>query len=149
MESAWSLVDKPPGVSAVKLIEAREGEGGAFRTAMLSLTCRDTATVRLQYMHEIVAGDESPPGLRVTAGGRSFPLALLGSAAQGADRPRVESHGAELPLAALDAAAFVIETNAASGRSFDGAAAPSVRLAVQGAAPALAALARRCGAGAP
>ena len=105
VESTWSLVDKSPGVSAVKLIEARDGRAAAFRKAMLSLTCRDATTVRLQYMHEAGAEDESEPGLRVTAGERSFPLMRLGSAAQGGRRSaRVESHGAELPLAALDAA---------------------------------------------
>lgn len=144
VESTWSLVDESPSVSAVKVIEARARAGGAFRTAMLSLTCRDTTTVRLQYMDEADDGSDSPPALRVTAAGRSFPLARLGSAAQGENRPRFEGHGAELPLAALDAAAFVIEANETSGQSADSPAAASVRLAVQGAAPALAALARRC-----
>jgi hypothetical protein len=140
VESTWSLADKPPSVSAVKLVEAREG--AVFRKAVLSLTCRNTTTVRLQYVRETEA--ESLPRLRLTAGGRSVPLAGLVSAVQGEDRLRVESHGAELPLAALDAAAFVIETSATSGQAADGPAAASVRVAVQGAAPALAALARRC-----
>ena len=144
VESTWSLIDKPPGASAVKLIESKERD--AFRKAMLSLTCRDATAVRLQYVHEI---DESAtaPGLRLTAGGRSFALARLGSAAQGANGPRFEAHGAEMPLAALEAAAFVIETNATSGQSPDSPAASSARLAVQGAAPALGALALRCGSG--
>jgi hypothetical protein len=145
VESTWTLVDNPPGVSALKAIEARDG--AAFRKAAFILACRDAITVRLQYMHETGDADQSPPGLRVTAGERSVPLARLDSAALGADRPRLASDGAELPLAALDAAAFVIETHAISGQSPDGAAPPSVRLAVQGAAPALAALARRCTSG--
>jgi hypothetical protein len=145
VESIWSLVDNAPGVSAIKAIEAREGE--VFRKAVLTLTCRDATTVRLQYMHETGDAAESAPGLRVTAGGRSVPLARLDSAARGTDRPRLATLGAELPLAALGAAAFVIETNAPSGKSSDGAGAPSGRLVVQGAAPALAALARRCASG--
>ena len=148
VESAWSLADKSPAVSAVKLIEARDVEAGPFRKAMLSLTCRDKTTVRLQYVHEVGAGAESlPPGLRVIAGGRSFPLMRLGGAAQGGNRPRVENHGAELPLAALDAAAFVIETNASSVQGPDSPAGPPVHLAVQAAAPALGALARHCSSG--
>lgn len=145
VESTWSLIDKPPSVGAVKVVEARDGEGGAFRTAMLSLTCRNATTVRLQYIHEIGAEDENPPtALRVTAGERSFSLMRLGSAAPDADHPRRESHGAELPLAVLDATAFVIEANATSGQSPGGSTATPGRLAVQGAAPALAVLARRC-----
>jgi hypothetical protein len=148
VESTWSLDkapgEKSPGMSAVKLVEAREGS--AFRRTMLSLTCRDATTVRLQYMREAGAADERP-GLRVIAGERSFPLMRLASAAQHADDPRIASHGAELPLAALDAAAFVIEANATSGQSPDGPAAASVRVEVQAAAPALAALARRCASG--
>jgi hypothetical protein len=145
VESTWSLVDNAPGVSAVKAIEAREG--GAFRKAALSLTCRDATTVRLQYMHETPDAAESPPGLRITAGARSVSLVRIEAATPGADRPRLKTLGAELPLAALDAAAFVIEPNATSGQDSDGAAPPSVRLSVQGAAPALAALARRCTSG--
>jgi hypothetical protein len=150
VESGWSLVDKSSGVSAVKLIETRDGTGGTFRRAMLSLTCRDATTMRLQYLHQVGAEAESEPAaLRVTAGSRSFPLMRLGSAAQGqdGDRGRVENHGAELPLAALDAASFVIETAATSGLAANSPAPPSTRLAVQGAAPALGALARRCGSG--
>jgi hypothetical protein len=146
VESTWSLVDNAPGVSAVKAIEARDG--AAFRKAVLTLTCRDKTTVRLQYMHETGEAAESASGLRVTAGGRSVPLARLEGAAHGADRARLETLGAELPLAALGTAAFVIETDAAPGKSSDGAEAPSGRLAVQGAAPALAALTRRCASGA-
>jgi hypothetical protein len=147
VESAWSLAEKPPGVSAVKLIEARDGR--AFRRAMLSVTCRDTSTVRLQYMHEVGGEtDGSPAALRVTAGGRSFPLRRIGSAAQDGNRTRVESHGADLPLATLDAAAFVIETSGSSDQSPDTSAALPIHVAVQGAAPALGALARRCGSGA-
>src|SRR5689334_831665 len=144
VESTWSLVDDAPGVSAVKAIEAKEGS--AFRKAALSLTCRDATTVRLQYMHE-AAALESSPGLRFTAGGRRLPLARLEDTARGADGPRLETLGAELPVAALDAAAFVIEPNATSGQDTDGATPPSGRLTVQGAAPALAALARRCASG--
>jgi hypothetical protein len=149
VESTWSLADKSAGLSAVKLIEARDVEAGAFRKAMLTLTCRDKTTVQLQYVHEIGAETESPPGeLRVTAGGRSFPLTRLGSAAEGGNRSRVGNHGTELPLAALDEAAFVIETNAPSGHGPDSRpdspAGPSVYLAVEVASPALGALARRC-----
>ncbi len=148
-ESGWSLVDKPD-VSAVKLIETRDGAGGTFRRAMLSLTCRDATTVRLQYVHQVGADSETEaPALRVIAGSRSFPLTRVGSAAQGeaGDRRRVESLGAELPVAALEAATLVIETTSTSGQAADTPAAASSRLAVQGAAPALAALARRCGSG--
>jgi hypothetical protein len=147
VESTWTLVDNPPSVSALKAIEARDG--AAYRKAALVLTCRDATTVRLQYMHETRDGDESSPGLRVTASERSVPLTRLDGAALGADRARLVSDGAELPLAALDAAAFVIETHAASGQSPYGAAPPPARLAVQGAAPPLAALARRCTSGMP
>jgi hypothetical protein len=148
VESTWSLVDgspseTSPGVSAVKLIEAREGS--AFRKTTLRLTCRDSTTVRLQYIREAGAEDDSP-ALRVIAGERSLPLMRLAGAAQRADDPRVEVRGAELPLAALDAAAFMIEANATSGQSPDDPAA-SVRVAVQAAAPPLAALARRCASG--
>jgi hypothetical protein len=144
VESAWSLADKSPDVSAVKLIEARDVEAGPFRTAMLSLSCRDKTTVRLQYVHEAGAGAESlPVGLRVIAGGRSFPLTHLGNIAQSGNRPRVENHGAELPLAALDEAAFVIETAQPSEGTADKAVRGPVRLAVA-AGPALGALARRC-----
>jgi hypothetical protein len=112
---------------------------------MLSLTCRDATTMRLQYLHQVgaEAGSE-PAALRVTAGSRSFALVRLGSAAQGegGDKGRVENHGAELPLAALDAATLMIETTATSAPAAD---SPPVPLAVQGAAPAVAALARRCG----
>jgi hypothetical protein len=151
VESGWSLVDKSSGARAVKLIETRDGTGGAFRRAMLSLTCRDATTMRLQYLHQVGAEAESErAALRVTAGSRSFPLVRLGSAAQGegGDKGRVENHGAELPLAALDAASLVIETMATTASAADTLTAPSVRLAVQGAAPAVAALARRCGSGA-
>lgn len=144
VESAWSLVERPPGVSAVKLVEARDGEAGPFRKAMLSLTCRDEATVRLQYVREVGDAMESGPAtLRVSAGERSFPLMRLGSAAQEGDQPRIEKLGAELPLAALGAAAFVIETNASSAESEGDR--PAFHLAVQAATPALAALARHCG----
>jgi hypothetical protein len=142
VESTWSLVDQSPGVSAVKVIEAKDGN--AFRKAVLSLTCRDTTTVRLQYMREAGDGEESAPGLRLIADGRSLPLTRHGSGAQGADRPRLENLGAELPLAALDAAAFVIETNATSGQSPGGSTTTPGHLAVPAAAPALTALARRC-----
>jgi hypothetical protein len=145
VESTWSLVDDAPGVSAIKAIEAKDGS--AYRKAALSLTCRDATTVRLQYMHEAADAAASPPALRFTAGGRSVALARLEDSARGADHPRLETLGAELPLAALDAAAFVIEPNATSGQDADGATSPSGRLSVQGAAPALAALARRCASG--
>ena len=113
---------------------------------MLSLTCRDATTVRLQYLHQIGAATTSEPtALRVTAGSRSFPLVRLGSTAQ-AGNP-VETHGAELPLAVLDAATFVIEASASSGQATDNPEAAPARLAVQAAAPALAALARRCAGG--
>jgi hypothetical protein len=148
VESAWSLLDKPSGVSAVKFIEARDGPGGAYRTAMLSLTCRDRTVARLQYVHQVGAESESTAGLRVSAGGRSFPLIRLAGAAQGDSRPRIEKHAADLPLAALDAAAFVIEANATSGQGADDPAASVGSLRVQAAAPVLAALARRCGTGA-
>jgi len=85
---------------------------------------------------------------RVTVGGRSYPLTRLGSAAQGDNGPRVENHGAELLFAALDAADFVIGTRAPSDQGPDSPAAPSARVTVQGVAPALGALARRCGSGA-
>ena len=147
VESGWSLVDKSSGVGAVNQIETRDGKGGAVRRAMLSLTCRDATTVRLQYLHQIDAAIESgPTALRVTVGSRSFPLVRLGGAAQGGNR--VESHGAELPLAALDAATFVIEASASSAQATEGPDAVSARVAVQAAAPALTALARRCGSGA-
>jgi hypothetical protein len=57
----------------------------------------------------------------------------------------MEGHGAELPIAALDADAFLIEAVATSGQAPNSPAPPSARLAVQGAAPTVAALARRCG----
>jgi hypothetical protein len=143
VESGWSLADKSRGVSVVKLIETRDGKGGAFRRAMLSLICRDATTVRLQYLHQVDADTEGEPtALRVTAGSRSFPLVRLGSTAQGGNR--VENHGAELPLAALDAATFVIEASATSGQATDTPEAANARLTVQAAAPALGALARRC-----
>jgi hypothetical protein len=114
---------------------------------MLSLTCRDATTVRLQYLHQIGAATESEPtALRVTVGSRSFALVRLGDTAQGGDR--VENHGAELPLAALDAATFVIEASASSAQATESPEAASARVAVQAAAPALNALARRCGSGA-
>jgi hypothetical protein len=147
VESAWSLLDKPAGASAVKFIETRDGPGGAYRTAMLSLTCRDKTVARLQYVHQVGAESDGAAGLRVAAGGRSFPLTRLAGAAQGDSRPRVERHAADLPLAALDAAAFVIEPNATSGQGADSPAASVGSLRVQAAAPVLAALARRCGAG--
>jgi hypothetical protein len=144
VESTWSPVDKP--VSAVKVVEATDGH--VFRTATLNVTCRNAATVRLVYMHEVGGeADGAPAALRLTAGARSFPLKRLGSAAQDGNRPRFEGHGAELPLATLDAAAFVIESNTPSGESSDSPAAASARVAVEGAAPALAALARRCASG--
>jgi len=115
---------------------------------MLSLTCRDASTVRLQYMHPVGAGNESPAALRVTATGRSFPLTRLGSVAQGENHPRAESLGTEMPLATLEAAAFVIEASATSGQRPDSPVERSVRLSVQAAAPALGALARHCVSGA-
>jgi hypothetical protein len=131
-------------VSAVKLIEARDAEAGPFRKAMLSLTCRDKTTGWLQYVHEVGAGAEGlPAGLRVIAGGRGFPLTRLGVAAQDGNRPRVENHGAELPLAALAEAAFVIETAQPSEGTADKAARGPVRLTVA-AGPALGVLVRRC-----
>ncbi len=145
VESTWSLTDRPAGLDAVKVVEARAGESGAFHAAMLTLTCRDARTVRLRYEHEIGGDDASASSaLRLTAGERSFPLMRLGGLAQAPNgRPR-ESHGAELPLAALAASAFVIETAATSGQGPDAPAVASAGVAVQGAAPALVALARRC-----
>jgi hypothetical protein len=71
-----------------------------------------------------------------------LPLTRLGSVARGGHR--VESHGAELPLAALDAAAFVI---ASSSQPADSPEADSAHLLVQAATPALVTLARRCRSG--
>ena len=149
VESAWSLVDNPSGVSAVKVIETRDGTGGAFRRATLSLTCRDARTVRLRYVPQVGAEAESEPAaLRVSAGARSFPLVRLADAAPGENRPRVANHGAEVPIASLDAEAFMIEVVATSGQAPNSPAATSGPLVVQAAAPAVAALARRCGSGA-
>jgi hypothetical protein len=150
VEGGWSLADNPWGVSAVKLIQTRDGKGGSFRWSMLTLACRDARTVRLEYAHQAAAAAESEPApLRLTAGARSFALVRLGVATQDqrGDRPRMESHGAELPIAALDAEALVIAAVATSGEAPGNPAAPSAALAVQGAAPAVAALARRCGSG--
>jgi hypothetical protein len=129
----------------VKLVEARNAQAGAFRKAMLSLTCRDGSTVRLQYIREVGAEPESlAGGLRVRAGQRSFPLMRLASAVQGGDRPRVENYGAELPLAVLDTAAFVVDTDASSGPGSDSPSKPSPLLTAQAAGSALGALVRRC-----
>jgi hypothetical protein len=144
VESGWSLLDKPSGVSAVKLIETRDGTGSAFRRAMLTMTCRDARTVRLHYAHQVGAEAESEAApLRMTAGTRSVPLVRLADAPPAENRPRVANHGAELPIAALDAAAFVIEVAATTGQATGPATSPA-GLAVQGAAPAVATLARRC-----
>ena len=147
VEDGWTLVNEPLGASAVDLVETRDG--GAFRWAKLSLTCRDATTVRLQYARQARAEDESPAGLRLIAGDRSVQLVRLANAAQGrgGDRWRAEGYAAELPLAALDAAAFAIETNATSGQSPESPAATSARVQMHGAAPALAALAQRCASG--
>jgi hypothetical protein len=146
VEGGWSLVDQPWGVSAVKLIATREGKGGSFRWAMLSLACRDASTVRLQYAQQVGAeGASEPAPLRLTAGARSYALVRLGDTPPAQNLPRMASHDAELPIAALDAEAFLIEADATSGQAPNSPAAPSAGLAVQGAAPALAALARRCG----
>jgi hypothetical protein len=146
VESGWSLVDKSTGVSAVKLIETREGKGGAFRGAMLSLTCRDARSVLMLYMHQVGAEAEGEPAaLRLTAGARSFPLVRLSDTPPVENRPRIANYGTELPIPALDAEAFLIEAVTTSGQAPNGPAAPSAGLAVQGAAPAVAALARRCG----
>jgi hypothetical protein len=143
VENAWSLVDKSDGLSAVKLIETRDPKGGAFRGAMLSLTCRDPRTVRLQYVHQVGADTESETAsLSVTAGSLSFPLTRLGSVARGSGR--IESHGGELSLAALDAMAFVI---ASSARATASPHAEAARVLVQAATPALTTLARRCRSG--
>jgi hypothetical protein len=142
VENAWSLADTSDGANAFKLVETRDGKGGAFRRSMLSFTCHDAKTVRLQYLHLVGADTESETAaLSVTAGSRSFPLTRISSEARGARR--LENHGAELPLAALEAATFVIEASASSAQP----EAASSRLIVQGAAPALGALARRCGPG--
>jgi hypothetical protein len=146
VEGGWSLLDQPWGVSAVKLIATREGNGASFRWAMLSLACRDARTVRLQYAYQVGARPESEPAAwRVTAGARSFALVRLGDTPPAEKQPRMESHDAELPIAALDAEAFLIEAVAMSSHDPSISAAPSAGLAVQGAAPAVAALARRCG----
>jgi len=146
-ESGWSLVEAPSGVSAVEVVETREGKGGTFRRAMLSLTCRNAKTVLMLYMHPVGAEAEGEPAaLRMTAGMHSFPLVRLADTPPTENRPRIANHGAELPIAALDAEAFVIEAVTTSGQAAGSPAAASAGLAVQGAAPALAALARRCGA---
>jgi hypothetical protein len=144
VEDAWSFVDQPAGASAVKLIEATDAEAGGFRTTMLSLSCRDKSTVRLQYAHEFDAGNERPSGaLQVTTGGRSFPLMRLNAGARGDSRLTLEKHGAELPLSALDDATFVVES---AGQGGSDAQRP-VHLKVATAGPALGALARRCRSG--
>src|SRR5262249_26215354 len=134
-----------PTPMVIKLVEARNPQAGAFRKAMLSLACHDGSTVRLQYIREVGAEPERLTGaLRMRAGQRSFPLMRLASAAQGGDRPRVENYGAELPLAVLDAAAFVVEPDVSSGAGADSAPKPAPLLTAQAAGPALAALARLC-----
>ena len=149
VESGWSLVDKASGVSAIKLIETKDGNSGTFRRAMVSLTCRDAKTVGLHYVYQVGAdADGGQAALRLIAGSRSFGLVRLGDGPQAANRPRVANHGAALPIAALDAEAFVIAAAATTGQAGpDGPAGSSAGLTVQGAAPAVAALARRCGTG--
>jgi hypothetical protein len=146
-ESAWALLDTPSGESAVKLIEARDAEATAFHRELLSVICRDKTTARLQYARETGAAT-APGGFRLTAGGRSLALTRLADRAQSGNHSPLQRLYADLPLSALGDTAFVIEPNETSGQSTDGAARPSVRLTIQAAAPALAALAQRCGSGA-
>src|ERR1043166_849627 len=102
------------------------------RWAMLSLACRDARTVQLQYAHQVAAEAESGAApLRLTAGARSFVLMRLGDTPPAETWPRMVSHGAELPIATLDADAFVIEAVATSGQAPNSPAAPAAGLAVQ------------------
>jgi hypothetical protein len=148
VEGAWSFVDQPSGASAVKLIEAKDVDAGAYRTTVLTLSCRNKAAVRLQYERAAGTGEESVPGeLRVTAGGGSFPLTRVLGIAQSGNRLPREKYGTEIPLSALDDASFVIESVKSSGEMADSAAGPAVNLTVQASGPALGALARRCSSG--
>jgi hypothetical protein len=144
-ESAWVMTDTPAGMSAVKIIEARDAEAGVFRRSFVSLVCRDKTSVRLQYVRKGDA-EAAPRGFRLGVGGRSVPLTRLAAIAQG-DRPPAERHYAELPLSALDETSFVIESDDSSGESPDSPARSPVRITVQAAAPVLGALARRCSSG--
>ncbi|HEY2135286.1 MAG TPA: hypothetical protein VGH49_05325 [Xanthobacteraceae bacterium] len=146
VDGAWSFVDQFPGASAVKLIEAKDDEAGAFRTTVLRLSCQDTTSVRLQF--ERGSGtDGLPDGLLVTAAGRSFRLARRMSATPSDDRRPLEKLSAALPLAVLDDPAFVIAASEPSDQTPDSATGQPVHLTAQASAPVLGALARRCRSG--
>jgi hypothetical protein len=63
VEGMWWFIDKSAGGSAVKVIEAKVPEAGAFRRTILRLTCRNPLTVRLQYGREVGAEKGSLPGV--------------------------------------------------------------------------------------
>jgi hypothetical protein len=146
-ESMWGLRETPAGANAIKLIEVRDREASTFHREVVSVTCRDKTTAQLQYLRETPGGEAAPTGLRLVSGGRSVSLTRVADMPQKGSRPPMARHSAYLPLSALDAATFVIESNETSGQSAESPAHAPLRLTIQGAAPPLATLAQRCSTG--
>jgi hypothetical protein len=149
VEGMWWFVDKPSDASAVKVIEAKEPEAGAFRRTILRLTCRNPLTLRLQYGREVGAEKGSLPGrLRVTAGGSIFPLGRGVTVSQSDSRLPMVVYSADLPTSVLGDGGFVIEAAESSGPAPDPTATDSHshKLTAQGVGPGLGELARRCNA---
>jgi hypothetical protein len=152
VEGTWWFVDKSAGGSAVKVIEAKVPEAGAFRRTILRLTCRNPLTLRLQYGREVGAEKASlPVRLRVTAGGSNFPLGRGVTVSQSDSRLPMEVYSADLPISVLGNGALVIEAAGSSGPSPDPTATdgPSRRLTAQSMGPGLGELARHCNAAPP
>jgi hypothetical protein len=149
VEGMWWFVDKSAGGSAVKVIEAKVPEAGAYRRTILRLTCRNPLTVRLQYGREVGAEKGSLPGrLRVAAGGSNFPLGRGVTVSQSDSKLPMEVYSADLPISVLDRGALVIEAVDSSAPTPDPTAADrqSRRLTAQSGGPGLGELARHCNA---
>jgi hypothetical protein len=152
VESTWWFVDQPSGASAIKIIEAKDVEAGAFRKTILRLSCLSPTTMRLQYGHEVGAEKASlPVQLRVAAGGNKFALGRGVTITQTDTRVPMVVHSADLPLSVLEDTAFVIEAAEPSDQQPKRAAVDAgfPKLTAQASGPALGIFLRRCSNGSP
>jgi hypothetical protein len=146
IEGLWLIRDEPSGAAAVKMIQWREPAAGAFRRAMLRVSCAGADTVHFQFAREVGADKGSLPGrFRVEAGttDRSLGRPVM---ARLADWLPLEVRSADLPISVLGEPTLVIESAASASTSPEASAinVSANKVTVQNIGSGLSALARRC-----
>jgi hypothetical protein len=149
IEGLWLFLDEPSGAAAVKIIQWRDPAAGAFRRAILRLSCAGPDTLHLQFAREVGTVKSSPPGrFRVKFGATDLPFGRSMTANLTAGWLPLEIRGADLPISVVGEPTLVIEQATSASTSPEALAndASFTKLTAQNIGAGLDALAHHCAA---